>query len=93
MGTEWLRHGNTIHIVATCKESYAACRLLHHELQIALNKFKPAQPALPATSTSVHLHRYDLHKKEDIEKAVNDLTQAASGGLLHVIADEVGPDW
>ncbi|XP_025078807.1 uncharacterized protein LOC112554943 [Pomacea canaliculata] len=37
-----------------------------------------------------HLLQYDLHGGKDVKKAVNDLSQAASGGSLYVIADEVG---
>ncbi|XP_025078805.1 uncharacterized protein LOC112554941 isoform X2 [Pomacea canaliculata] len=37
-----------------------------------------------------HLLQYDLDHDENVKKAVNDLSQAASGGSLYVIADEVG---
>ncbi|XP_025079708.1 uncharacterized protein LOC112555489 [Pomacea canaliculata] len=40
-----------------------------------------------------HLLLYDLDDSVDGEKAVNDLSQAASGGSLYVIADEVASEY
>ncbi|XP_025111932.1 uncharacterized protein LOC112574830 [Pomacea canaliculata] len=40
-----------------------------------------------------HLLLYELDDGEDVKKAVNDLSQAASGGSLYVIADEVMSEW
>ncbi|XP_025113057.1 uncharacterized protein LOC112575409 [Pomacea canaliculata] len=40
-----------------------------------------------------HILLYDLEYSKDVEKAVNDLSQAASGGSLYVVADEVGSEY
>ncbi|XP_025111930.1 uncharacterized protein LOC112574828 [Pomacea canaliculata] len=40
-----------------------------------------------------HLLLYDLVYDDDMKVAVNDLSQAATGGSLYVIADEVGSEW
>ncbi|XP_025112558.1 uncharacterized protein LOC112575148 [Pomacea canaliculata] len=40
-----------------------------------------------------HLLQYELKDGKDVAKAVNDLSQAASGGSLYIIADEVGSEF
>ncbi|XP_025101143.1 uncharacterized protein LOC112568188 [Pomacea canaliculata] len=85
MGIKWLLDGHHVYVVSTCKESRAACIMLCHLLlQTVKNQqsagVSPGQP---------HLLLYNLAKIKDMEKAVNDLSQAARGGSLYVIADEV----
>ncbi|XP_025078799.1 uncharacterized protein LOC112554936 [Pomacea canaliculata] len=67
-------------------ESRAACTMLYHLL---LQTVKTQQSA-GVSPGQPHLLLYDLYDGDDVEKAVNDLSQAASGGSLYVIADEVG---
>ncbi|XP_025078810.1 uncharacterized protein LOC112554947 [Pomacea canaliculata] len=65
--------------------SRAACSMLYHLL---LQTVKTQQSA-GVSPGQPHLLQYELYSCKDMEKAVNDLSQAASGGSLYVIADEV----
>ncbi|XP_025099960.1 uncharacterized protein LOC112567481 [Pomacea canaliculata] len=47
------------------------------------------QQSAGVSSGQPHLLLFDLYSYKDAEKAVNDLSQAARGGSLYVIADEV----
>ncbi|XP_025111924.1 uncharacterized protein LOC112574821 [Pomacea canaliculata] len=63
--------------------------MLYHLLLQTVNTLQSAgvSPGQP------HLLLYHLDNGKDVEKAVNDLSQAASGGSLYVIADEAGSDY
>ncbi|XP_025079918.1 uncharacterized protein LOC112555667 isoform X2 [Pomacea canaliculata] len=81
MAIQWLRCGHPVYIVSSWWRSLAACIMLHHLLlQTVKTQQSAGQP---------HLLLYDLDDGKDVEKAVNDLSQAASEGSLYVIADEV----
>ncbi|XP_025080174.1 uncharacterized protein LOC112555849 [Pomacea canaliculata] len=69
-------------------ESRAACTMLYHLL---LQTVKTQQSA-GVSPGQPHLLQDELYGDVDVEKAVNDLSQAASGGSLYVIADEVGSE-
>ncbi|XP_025113083.1 uncharacterized protein LOC112575428 [Pomacea canaliculata] len=88
MAIERLRCGHHVYIVSSCSESRAACSMLYDLLQQTVNTL-PSEGVSPGQP---HLLQYDLGDDKDVDKAVNDLSQAASGGSLYVIADEVGPD-
>ncbi|XP_025113360.1 uncharacterized protein LOC112575603 [Pomacea canaliculata] len=85
MGIKWLRCGHPVYIVSTWWRSRAACIMLYHLL---LQTVKTQQSA-GVTPGQPHLLQYDLDDGKDREKVVNDLSQAARGGSLYVIADEV----
>ncbi|XP_025107255.1 uncharacterized protein LOC112571998 isoform X2 [Pomacea canaliculata] len=84
MATEWLRDDHPVYIVSTWERSRASCSMLHHLL---------LQTESPATPSKVHLRRFNFGDDKDVEKAVTDLSQDALGKQLHVVADEVGPDY
>ncbi|XP_025100538.1 uncharacterized protein LOC112567883 [Pomacea canaliculata] len=85
MAIQWLRCGHHVYVVSTCDGSRAACIMLYHLL---LQTVKTQQSA-GVSPGQPHLLLYDLYEYKDAEKAVNDLSQAATGGSLYVIADEV----
>ncbi|XP_025113497.1 uncharacterized protein LOC112575719 [Pomacea canaliculata] len=85
MGIKWLRCGHPVCIVSTCNESRAACIMLYHLL---LQTVKTQQSA-GVSPGQPHLLQYELYRDGEAEKVVNDLSQAARGGSLYVIADEV----
>ncbi|PVD18253.1 hypothetical protein C0Q70_20802 [Pomacea canaliculata] len=84
MAIEWLRCGHHVYVVSSCSESLAACTMLY---QLLLQTVKTQQSA-GVSPGQPHLLQYDLDGGDDVEKAFNDLSQAASGGSLYVIADE-----
>ncbi|XP_025111936.1 uncharacterized protein LOC112574833 [Pomacea canaliculata] len=63
--------------------------MLYHLL---LQTVKTQQSAGVSTGQP-HLLMYHLYGSKDVEKVVNDLSQAASGGSLYIIADEVGSSY
>ncbi|XP_025111916.1 uncharacterized protein LOC112574814 [Pomacea canaliculata] len=85
MAIQWLRCGHHVYVVSTWYGSRAACSMLFHLLLQTVKTLQSAgvSPGQP------HLLLYDLDVGKDEEKAVNDLSQAASGGSLYVIVDEV----
>ncbi|XP_025100535.1 uncharacterized protein LOC112567881 [Pomacea canaliculata] len=84
MAIQWLRCGHHVYVVCTCWESSIASMMLYHLL---LQTVKTQQSA-GVSPGQPHLLLYDLYKSEEVEKAVNDLSQAARGGSLYIIADE-----
>ncbi|XP_025079397.1 uncharacterized protein LOC112555280 [Pomacea canaliculata] len=88
MAIEWLRCGHHVYVVSTWIGSRAACTMLYHLL---LQTVKTQQSA-GVSPGQPHLLQYNLDGGDDVEKVVNDLSQAASGGSLYVIADEVGSE-
>ena len=89
MAIQWLRCGHHVYVVSTWWGSRSACSMLYHLLLQTVN----TQQSAGVSPGQPHLLQYDLYDDEDVEKAVNDLSQAASGGSLYVIADEVGSVW
>ncbi|XP_025112766.1 uncharacterized protein LOC112575257 [Pomacea canaliculata] len=85
MAIQWLRCGHDVYVVSTWWWSRPASSMLYHLL---LQTVKTQQSA-GVSPGQPHLLEYDLYDDKDIEKAINDLSQAASGGSLYVIADEV----
>ncbi|XP_025112758.1 uncharacterized protein LOC112575254 [Pomacea canaliculata] len=94
MGTEWLRCGHDVYIVSSFADSRASCIMLYHLLLQSLNTLNK-QVAGGTTPGQLHILQYefDQTQDEDVEKAVNDLTQAARGGSVYVIADEAGGEF
>ncbi|XP_025099952.1 uncharacterized protein LOC112567474 [Pomacea canaliculata] len=88
MAIQWLRCGHDVYVVSTCDGSEAACMMLYHLL---LQSVKTQQSAgvSPGQPHPLKYLKYDLCKGKDVEKAVNALSQAARGGSLYVIVDEV----
>ncbi|XP_025079698.1 uncharacterized protein LOC112555480 [Pomacea canaliculata] len=88
MAIEWLRCGHHVYVVSTWWGSRAACTMLYHLLlqTVKTQQSSGVSPGQP------HLLQYDLDRGKDVFKAVNDLSQAASGGSLYVIADEVASE-
>ncbi|XP_025100543.1 uncharacterized protein LOC112567886 [Pomacea canaliculata] len=88
MAIQWLRCGHHVYVVSTHDGSEAACMMLYHLLLQSVKRQQSAgvSPGQP------HYLQYDLDddKKNEAEKAINDLSQAATGGSLYIIADEVG---
>ncbi|PVD22625.1 hypothetical protein C0Q70_18446 [Pomacea canaliculata] len=89
MAIQWLRCGHHVYVVSTWRGSRAACSMLYHLL---LQTVKTQQSA-GVSPGQPHLLLYDLVYDDDMKVAVNDLSQAATGGSLYVIADEVGSEW
>ncbi|XP_025087014.1 uncharacterized protein LOC112559807 [Pomacea canaliculata] len=89
MAIQWLLGGHPVYVVSTCKWSRAASIMMYHLLLKTVN----TQMSAGVSHGQPYLLQYDLDDGEDVEKAVNDLSQEASGGSLYVIADEAGPDW
>ncbi|XP_025080978.1 uncharacterized protein LOC112556317 [Pomacea canaliculata] len=85
MGIKWLLGGHHVYIVSTWTISHAASIMLYHLLLQTVN----TQQSAGVSPGQPHLLQYKLDDRQDVEKAVNDLSQAASGGSLYVIADEV----
>ncbi|XP_025111915.1 uncharacterized protein LOC112574813 [Pomacea canaliculata] len=85
MAIQWLRCGHHVYVVSTWDGILAACSMLYHLLlqTVKTQQSEGVSPGQP------HLLQYDLDFDSDVEKAVNDLSQAASGGSLYVIADDV----
>ncbi|XP_025103140.1 uncharacterized protein LOC112569549 [Pomacea canaliculata] len=89
MAIEWLRCGHHVYIVSTWRGSRAVCTMLYHLLLQAVSTLQ-----LPGVSPGQpHLLLYHLDGGKRVDKAVNDLSQAADGGSLYVIADEVVSDY
>ncbi|XP_025083114.1 uncharacterized protein LOC112557458 isoform X2 [Pomacea canaliculata] len=82
--TEWLRCGSDVFLVCT-SDSCAACYRMYYLLQQTIE----TQLAPSGTSGQLHLLEYRFRTDSDVENAVDDLSQAATGGVLHVIADEM----
>ncbi|XP_025114499.1 uncharacterized protein LOC112576346 isoform X2 [Pomacea canaliculata] len=88
MAIQWLRCGHHVYVVSTWKGSRLACRVLHHLLLQTIKE----DPTTAVSSEHLHLLEYDFfNDKKDADKAVKNLSQAATGGELFVIADEAGP--
>lgn len=87
MSIEWLRCGHDVYILSTWDGCRAACCMLFH-LLLQIVKTHQAESVKFGTP---HLLQYDFKKGEDVEKAVNDLSQETKGASLHVIADEPTP--
>ncbi|XP_025114049.1 uncharacterized protein LOC112576041 [Pomacea canaliculata] len=83
---QWLDSGHHVYIVSTWLGNRAACFMLYHLLLNTLNTCRSAD----VPRGQPHLLLYDFDGGKDVENAVNDLSQAASGESLYVIADEVG---
>ncbi|XP_025113952.1 uncharacterized protein LOC112575976 [Pomacea canaliculata] len=84
MGIKWLLDGHPVYIVSTWLGSRAACIMMYHLLLQTVN----TQQSAGVSRGQLQLLQYELDGK-DVEKAVNELSQVASGGSLYVIADEV----
>ncbi|XP_025083117.1 uncharacterized protein LOC112557460 isoform X2 [Pomacea canaliculata] len=82
--TEWLRCGSDVFLVCT-SDSCAACYRMYYLLQQTIE----TQLAPSGTSGQLHLREYRFRTDSDVYNAVRDLSQAATGGVLHVIADEM----
>ncbi|XP_025112652.1 uncharacterized protein LOC112575196 [Pomacea canaliculata] len=85
MAIQWLRCGHHVYVVSTWRGSRVASIMLYHLLLQAVNTLQSAgvSPGQP------HLLLYHLYDGDEVKKAVNDLSQAAMGGSLYVIVDEV----
>ncbi|XP_025114134.1 uncharacterized protein LOC112576095 [Pomacea canaliculata] len=86
MAIQWLRCGHHVYVVSTWSGSRAACIMLYHLLLQTVKK----QLAPEVLVSQLHLLHVDLNGDKNVEKAVNDLSQAASGGSLYVLIDEMG---
>ncbi|XP_025114123.1 uncharacterized protein LOC112576088 [Pomacea canaliculata] len=86
MAIEWLRCGHHVYVISTWWGSRAACSMLYHLLLQTVKK----QLAPEVLASQLHLLHVNLNGEEKVEKAVNDLSQAASGGSLYVLIDEIG---
>lgn len=87
MATEWLRSESEVLIVGTGYWSRAACYKLHHLLQQTIKQLFATEAAL----SRLVIMMYDFTNDDDVEKASSDLLQAAKGGSLYIIVDEIGP--
>ncbi|XP_025113686.1 uncharacterized protein LOC112575842 isoform X2 [Pomacea canaliculata] len=90
MGRKWLLDGHDVHIVSTWWGSLAACMMLYH-LLLQTVKTQQSAGVSPGQPHLLQYHSYNVGN--DVPKAVNDLLQAANGGSLYVIADEVKGDF
>ncbi|XP_025100540.1 uncharacterized protein LOC112567884 [Pomacea canaliculata] len=85
MAIQWLRCGHHVYVVSTWSDSRVASIMLYHLLLQTVN----TQQSAGVSPGQPHLLQYDLDEGNDVKKTVNDLSQAARGGSLYVIADEV----
>ncbi|XP_025113996.1 uncharacterized protein LOC112576017 [Pomacea canaliculata] len=79
MAIQWLRGGYPVHVMMTCKESRAACFMLH-DLLLKTH---------PTSITQLRLLQYDLTPPADISRILTYLSEEASKGSLYIVADEV----
>ncbi|XP_025114128.1 uncharacterized protein LOC112576093 [Pomacea canaliculata] len=86
MAIQWLRCGHHVYVVSTWDGSRAASSMLYHLLLQTVKK----QLAPEVLVSQLHLLDVDLDGHKNVEKAVNDLSQAANGGPLYVLIDEMG---
>lgn len=84
MGVEWLRRGHDVRVMSSWYWSEAASAMMLHLLKTV--EIKPG--ATPCGQA--HLVQYDFRNTPDTEKALRELSQAANGGPLYVLADESG---
>lgn len=84
---KWLKLGHEVHIVSTGRWSRAACSMLYH-LLLQMTKWKLNELIKP---DKLYQHQYDFENKEEVKKALGDMSLKAKEGFLYVIADEVGP--
>ncbi|XP_025107949.1 uncharacterized protein LOC112572468 isoform X1 [Pomacea canaliculata] len=83
MATDWLRNKQLVHVVSTWDKSLPSCTMLYNLLQTTLDEEGAGTPS------QLMFLKYEFRDKADVEKAVNDLVQAAHKNPLHVIVDEV----
>ncbi|XP_025113100.1 uncharacterized protein LOC112575440 [Pomacea canaliculata] len=91
MGELWLQSGKDVYIVSTCSDSRAVCSMLYQRLLQIIQ-----WQATGVTQNQLYLRHYLFDKSETVDKdvdevvdeAVDDLSQAAKGDTLYVIADE-----
>ncbi|XP_025113046.1 uncharacterized protein LOC112575403 [Pomacea canaliculata] len=88
MGIEWLRWLHDVYIVSTGMWSRAACSMLYNML-LSTMLLKMTTKVSP---NQLHYLQYDFTQSTDVEKAIRDLSQTASGRPLYIIADEAGPE-
>lgn len=86
MASEWLLHGKDVYILSTWKSSLSATIMLDHLLQQMLSTHLANLPTPGQVFIKI------LDDTYDIILALDDFTNAASKGSLHIIADEAGPD-
>ncbi|XP_025113055.1 uncharacterized protein LOC112575407 isoform X2 [Pomacea canaliculata] len=81
MGVKWLLEGHQVHIVCSSRESRVACTMLYRML------LQHQPEAFPDQLRFLQYNFFDVGT--DVEKAVNDLSQAATEDSLYVISDDV----
>ncbi|XP_025113321.1 uncharacterized protein LOC112575586 [Pomacea canaliculata] len=85
MAIQWLRCGHHVNVVSICIESRAASIMLYHLLLQTVN----TQQSAGVSRGQPHLLLYEIDGVKSLKKALRDLSRAANGGALYVIADEV----
>ncbi|XP_025113869.1 uncharacterized protein LOC112575937 [Pomacea canaliculata] len=81
---EWLRCGHHVHVVSTCTQSRAACRMLYYLLLRAVS----TQQLAGVSPNKLHFLQHDFFVPEGSKKALDDFVKAATKGSLYVLADE-----
>ncbi|XP_025107952.1 uncharacterized protein LOC112572468 isoform X3 [Pomacea canaliculata] len=87
MATDWLRNKQLVHVVSTWDKSLPSCTMLYNLLQNTLDEEGAGTPS------QLMFLKYEFREETDVEKAVNDLVQAANKNPLHVIVDEEDPSY
>ncbi|XP_025101018.1 uncharacterized protein LOC112568122 isoform X2 [Pomacea canaliculata] len=88
---KWLRHNHDVYVMSTTEHSRMACCMLHHLLQHELERMRQAGEECGQCG-QLHLLQYNFRGGTDVDRATQELTDAAKNGEVYVIADEVGPD-
>lgn len=79
-GIRWMVEGHTVHVVSTRRESHAASRLIHSELErFSIQKQRPRESRLV------------VFNDEDVNERVKRIVRFAGKGSLYILADEAGP--
>ncbi|XP_025099705.1 uncharacterized protein LOC112567287 [Pomacea canaliculata] len=86
MGAKWLLLGVDVYILSVAPWSRAANIMLCHLLKQSVN----IQQVTGVSPGQVHFLQYDFTDKEQVEKAVKDLSQV--GETLYLIIDEATPE-
>ena len=83
---QWALDGQVVHVVSTHYKGRAVSALLQQQVLRARTRGR----AVDASMVRTHNYDFDDTSKNDVGKAVSDLSQCAVGGELFVIVDEVG---
>ena len=83
---QWALDRKVVHVVSTHYKGRAVSALLQQQVIRAITRGR----AVDASMVRTHNYDFDDSSKNDVDKAVSNLSECAVGGELFVIVDEVG---